>query len=284
MERVLRGSASAVLTAAASTSEEQLLLAGSADVTVTRDDGTEVASGTATVEGADLSFVLPASALEELAILTAEWQVVLSGGGTVTVVTEAQVVEHRLISLADLWALDDKLADTTRFPLARVLALRNWFEAVVDAAVGSSLLERYWVRPVRVPARTSLLSVPDLYPRRLVRLEGASGPLPVEGAEAELGGTLVLPSEVGPGSYEAGLVAGIFPAPPQDLREAGTSAVRSRLLEGRSPIAARQTAVRTSDGDLISMSLASKDRPTGYPDVDAVILRYAQTYRVPAVG
>jgi hypothetical protein len=82
-----------------------------------------------------------------------------------------------------------------------------------------------------------------------------------------------------PGRWAAGLVlvtyqSGYSSTPPADIKEAALQATRWHLLEGRannvhSP---RQTSITNDMGGTVNFAVAGTDRPTGYPDVDAVIV------------
>lgn len=75
--------------------------------------------------------------------------------------------------------------------------------------------------------------------------------------------------------YEAGYTAGdeADPVPP-DIKEAALQATRWRLLatNSNSDLNARQTSITNEMGGTVNFAVAGPDRPTGYPDVDAVIL------------
>jgi hypothetical protein len=71
-------------------------------------------------------------------------------------------------------------------------------------------------------------------------------------------------------TYESGYSA----TPPPDIKEAALAATRWHLLEQRannvhSP---RQTSITTELGGTVNFATAGTDRPTGYPDVDSVIV------------
>jgi hypothetical protein len=71
-------------------------------------------------------------------------------------------------------------------------------------------------------------------------------------------------------TYEAGYSA----TPPADVKEAALQATRWRLLatNSNSDMNARQTSSTNEMGGTVQYSVAGPDRPTGYPDVDAVIM------------
>ena len=68
--------------------------------------------------------------------------------------------------------------------------------------------------------------------------------------------------------------AGYSSTPPADIKEAALKATRWKLLESRASndVSARQTSMTTDMGGTVNYAVARPDRPTGYPDVDAVII------------
>lgn len=73
-------------------------------------------------------------------------------------------------------------------------------------------------------------------------------------------------------------VAGYSAAPPPDVKEAALKGTRWHLLATNSDSAmnARQTALTNDQGGTIQFSVAGKDRPTGFPEVDATIMSWAR--------
>lgn len=70
--------------------------------------------------------------------------------------------------------------------------------------------------------------------------------------------------------------AGYSTTPPADIKGAAMDATRMRLLSQSptSTVDARRTGLNTDMGT-ISYVVAGEKRPTGYPEVDAVIMRWA---------
>jgi hypothetical protein len=68
-------------------------------------------------------------------------------------------------------------------------------------------------------------------------------------------------------------VAGYSDACPLDLKEVALQATRWRLMStnSNSDMNARQTSISNEQG-VVQFTTAGKDRPTGYPDIDAVII------------
>jgi hypothetical protein len=68
--------------------------------------------------------------------------------------------------------------------------------------------------------------------------------------------------------------AGYSTSPPPDVKEAALQATRWRLMStnSNSDLNARQTSITNDMGGTVNFAVAGADRPTGYPDVDAVIV------------
>lgn len=77
--------------------------------------------------------------------------------------------------------------------------------------------------------------------------------------------------------------AGYSTTPPADIKEAALKATRWKLLESKasSDVSARQTSMTTDMGGTVNYATAGPDRPTGYPDVDAVIIGWRDAIRIP---
>lgn len=71
-------------------------------------------------------------------------------------------------------------------------------------------------------------------------------------------------------TYEAGYSETV----PDDIKEAALQATRWRLIatNSNSDLNARQTSITNEMGGTVQYSVAGPDRPTGYPEVDAVIV------------
>lgn len=86
-----------------------------------------------------------------------------------------------------------------------------------------------------------------------------------------------------PGRWAAGVQnvavtyqAGYSSTVPPDVKEAALQATRWRLLatNSNSELNARQTAITNEMGGTVTFAVAGPDRPTGYPEVDAVIVAW----------
>ncbi len=78
----------------------------------------------------------------------------------------------------------------------------------------------------------------------------------------------------GTGNVGVTYQAGYSTTAPADIKEAALLATRWRLLasNSNSDMNARQTSMTNDMGGTIQYAVAGTDRPTGYPEVDAVII------------
>lgn len=108
---------------------------GSVTVTVTRDDGTTLTSGSATLTGAGpRSFNL--AAVTQLDKLTATWTSATLGTLTSTI----EVVGGFLFSTVQM---RKRLPDTTTYPSADIVDARTWAESEIENYCGVAFVPRY---------------------------------------------------------------------------------------------------------------------------------------------
>lgn len=257
---------------------------GTVTVTVTRADGTAVATAAATAgtEAAARTYTLAAQT--RLDHLTATWTGSL-GGRTVT--TRHDVVGGFYAELAEIRALD-ALNNTTRYTEAKLAAARTQAEDRFDWATGVAWVPRHeretlsglgttqltlkWQRPRTLIAASidgtavSDLTALRLYPYGMVeRTAGVTFP-----REASGGGRNVIVE------YTHG-----YDSPPADLKQAFLTYVRYLLLDTTSRIPDRASTLSTDFGTM-QLVTAGFQRPTGLPDVDAVL--NDRSHRIPGMA
>lgn len=177
----------------------------------------------------------------------------------------------------ELKALPDMSSETS----ARILAAGEWAQGVIERVVGTSFVARTVTGEVHDGGRSEIVlnkphvlsvtsatedgvSVTDTLRVRsgiVRRFSGATSFTPITWSSGT-GNVLV--------TYQAGYSA----TPPADIKEAALQATRWHLLEGKASnvTSPRQTSVSNDMGGTVNFAVAGPDRPTGYPEVDAVIV------------
>lgn len=187
------------------------------------------------------------------------------------------MAEPDYFTLAELRALPDMSGESE----ARILAAAAWAVGIIEREVGTSFVartvtdERYdgggqeiLLRKRYVISATSAtesgVAVTDTLRVRhgvLRRYASASSSTPSRWASG-IENVAV--------TYQAGYSS----TPPSDIKEAALQATRWHLLEGRASNvqAPRQTSITNDMGGTTTLAVAGPENPTGYPDVDAVIV------------
>jgi hypothetical protein len=189
------------------------------------------------------------------------------------------VAEPDYFTQAELRALPDMSTETE----TRILAAAAWAVGIIedecrtsfisrtvtdeehDGGGGDSiLLDTPYVLSVTSAEENGVAVTDTLRARRGVLRRYASGASTPGRWSVGSGNVLV--------TYEKGYST----EPPPALKEAALQATRWHLLEGRASNinAPRQTSVTNDMGGTTTFAVAGPDRPTGYPDVDAVIVSW----------
>lgn len=177
----------------------------------------------------------------------------------------------------ELKALPDMSSETS----ARILAAGEWAQGVIERVVGTSFVARTVTGEVHDGGRSEIVlnkphvlsvtsatedgvAVTDTLRVRsgiVRRFSGATSFTPITWSSGT-GNVLV--------TYQAGYSS----TPPADIKEAALQATRWHLLEGKASnvTSPRQTSVSNDMGGTVNFAVAGPDRPTGYPEVDAVIV------------
>lgn len=261
-------------------------------VAVTDGDGAAVAGVSAVSNESTGLYVATIDARTEYDRLSVVWTATV-GAADRTVSDYVDVVAERLVPF---WRLkeDSELADASVHTLQRVAdAVEEWFR---DALRFPPVVEA-WRGRFRVPFDAPRLHVPDVFrPVSLIALSRNLGSDVVNYTAAELADVFPVDSAFERGgsnmSFLTGAPAarGTFPAgtytawltngeehPPEDLRRAAATFARYVARTSNYPERARRVITQDTEIDL---AMPSPDRPTGLPEVDAVISRY----RVPVVA
>ena len=273
---------------------------GVVTVTVTSDAGTVLQSGTATNAAGTYTFALTTASTVAIDLLTVTWAAV---GETLT--QQVEIVGGFYFDLADLRAMND-LSSSTTYPTERLRNARQWIEAVIDQAVDAPFVRRYardTFNFARDPFTTTGNIGIDIQPYKAftLRQQYAKAILSVSVAGValtapQLAAVTVDPAnrivrtDGGPWSYGYGVVdvryeVAVFDVCPADLRDVALQAARWRLIQtdGQSGIPSRATSI-TNDFGNVQLSTPGARKPTGIPDVDVVIMSYADQFRVPSLA
>lgn len=117
--------------------------AGTVTVTITKADGSALVTDAATTAAGTptfvYSYVLPAQT--NLNDLTATWTGTISGSPA-TATTEIEIVGGFYVTLAAIRALPN-LSDTSKFPNAKLIDARQWFETTFERATGVAWVPRF---------------------------------------------------------------------------------------------------------------------------------------------
>lgn len=186
-------------------------------------------------------------------------------------------------TLTELKALPDMSSETD----VRIEAAAAWAVAVIEREVGTSFVSRTVVE-THDGTSTGAIVLASQYVLGVTSV--TEGGVAVAGVTARDG---ILTKSGGSRSFATGTgnvvvtyAAGYSTAPPADVKEAALQATRWHLLEGRAAntVNARQTSHTDDLGGTVTYAVAGADRPTGYPDVDAVIVGWRDKLDMPAFG
>lgn len=250
---------------------------GAVTIGITGYAGTVVAAGTATsgTGATERTFVITPTLLDD-------WTVTWTAGSR-TRTQQVTIVGDYLFELADLRAMDP-LNDQARYTAAALKHARDTASDLFESYCGVAFVPRHTrvvnsgmmfypnVQRIRSLKRAQVNGVDMTTPPTLWRSElnwAFAQPIPYPGwlgAYNPLTGgpdQLVLDFEVG------------YDSPPQEVREAAMRYARYILLQGTSRIPDRATNLTTPDGTFqLTTANMQAERPTGIPEIDAVLNNY----------
>ena len=257
---------------------------GTTTVTITRADGTVVATAAATSEasGYQLSYTLAAADNTQLDWLQAVWT---DASDSTTWTTYHEVVGGFYASVAEIRKRDPNLADNGKYPTTTIRSVMEEIETAFELECGRAFVPRYGRARVSGTARDRLL-LPDVDIRTirsardysdyqtytaftatdLANLDWyPSGALQrIDGAWWYAGsGNLII-------EYEHGM-----DRPPTDVKAAAIRWLRATLNANKTGIPDRATTFSVESGGSYSLLTPGRNGAvTGIPDVDLVIERY----------
>lgn len=303
LDRRVRKGATDTLTALFYDGGETIVDKGVVTYSVASDLGTVLQSGTATNTAGTYTFPLGTTATAAIDRLTVTWT-----SGTEVQQTFVEVVGGFYFDLAELRASQD-LSSAVTYPTERLRGARQWIETIIDSAVSTSFVRRYNRELLNFASDSALRYVgarrgsfsptsttvvlrdrPFIQTLLSISIGGVALTAPqLALVTVDEGNRLVTTDGLAwPGGF--GLVdvryeAGFTDTCPSDLHDVALQAARWRLMstDGASGIPSRATSLTNEFGN-VQLSTAGNRRPTGIPDVDAVIMSYADQVKVPGIA
>jgi hypothetical protein len=233
-------------------------------------------TGTPTATTGQLAYTVPAGVLAALDTYRVAWSGTVAGSPW-EYAQQLELCGGFLFEIADLRAFDPALADATRYPAAVVRAARTAAEERLEQAC----------RVAFVPRGRRV----DLLGTGLPRLEVGDNAVSAL-TSASVAGVALTAGELsavvvrewgafdrgGEQVWDCGATCSLFyrhgmPAPAGPVAQAAMLLTREYLV--RSAISSRAT-VEATDVGFFRLSIAGRDRPTGLPEVDAVIERFGR--------
>jgi hypothetical protein len=258
---------------------------GAVTVDVTRADGSVLVDDGATtnVPTGIYEYVLaPQATLDRLRLL---WRGTFSGVEQIRG-TWCDIADAYYVSLADIRAIPS-LSNATSYPNDKLEEARIWFEDKAEIFCGRAFVPRFG-HEVLDGTGSDTIFLDHLNIRTLlyVKVNGVAQ-TGLTTWDLKRSGKVVRDTGVfaaGELNVEVGFEYGLD-EPDADLRAAALTAIKAKLLGDRSGIPERALTMTTDVGGF-TLALAGKDRPTGIPDVDAVLLdrRVGSGSPMPLVG
>lgn len=267
--------------------------AGTITIGITRADGTQLVAAGTPVGGTTnnpRTYTLSAANNTELQRLTATWTDGTDGSVHTTLI---DVVGAYYFSIDELRNFPS-LNDATKFPVEKLVEARRIAEELIELATGVAWVPRYEFQRVKGTGTTQLLiDWPQLRAVRGGKIftsadnfdsltqtdidSIAPNELPVANlSNGRFWIKTYVPWQNIEIEYEHG-----FDAPPADLKDAALQYARYWLLGDSKRISPRALDI-TNEMGTIRYSQPGEGRPTGIPDVDAVIMLHSR--RIPEVA
>lgn len=249
---------------------------GVTTVTITRADGTAVVTGAATGGTAANPRTYSLAAQTDLDRLTVLWE----GASGRKRTTYVDIVGGFIVELADIRA-ESNLADTSKFPTAKLEKAREWFTDLTTDFCGFSPVPRFTEETVNGTGSTRL-RLPVTY-RNIRRLRYAT----IDGVAVDAG--TLADWQIEDGYLDTGYAGTVLTsgratitvgyehgldAPPADLERAALTAIRWRVLTDKNAQMPDRIISMTNEiGGTVQFARANKRYPTGIDDVDSVLVR-----------
>jgi hypothetical protein len=237
---------------------------GTVTVTVTDHLGVTLLSGAGTsgVGATPRVLTLPASATEDLSIITAAWSSTTQATKTV----RYEVVGGFYVFLGELRKVKD-LKDSTKITTAELVEAIDWWMDTVENWCGQSFVPRYGRLDVRHASGEAIYLAP--HPRSIQQVTIANTELTSSAWDWDDDGTLYPDRNVSSGRLLIHYTYGLD-EPDEELRRAARQAIRSSILSDRTGPPSRQTML-TNEMGTVRLAQPGKRAATGIPEVDRIL-------------
>jgi hypothetical protein len=284
-QRVLAGVAATINVSLVDQDGVAAAAVGTITVTITRADGTVIATGRSTSAGTGtgaFTAALTATETASLDTLTCSWL----DGGVARLTTVVEVVGGYWFSVADARSAEGSLQDTSKYPTAAIVAVRRYVEDEFERIMGVAGVPRYRRLSIRGSNRSDLV-LPDVAIRALREVTIYDGTTFSVSERAALiqrdEGVLTMVGSNWPTwdvtvGYEHGL-----DRPPGNGKAMAIRRARRLLNQARSPLPDDVQSMRfvMQDGQTIGLNTAGKWR-TGDDVIDSYLASFGR--RTPGVG
>lgn len=172
------------------------------------------------------------------------------------------------------------LPDCSGFTDAEINNAANYFTAIVEREVGQPFIPRTFTETLDGRNGNVVLAQPFVRTLTSITVNGVASSLTNitvrNGVVLNTSGYTVWP--FGLDNVVVSYTAGRYATCPADVKDAVMWATRDRLLsqKSNSAIDMRKTSVSNEFGGITNYVLPGEKRPTGYPDLDAVIASYVR--------
>lgn len=207
------------------------------------------------------------------------------GGSAWGQTIEVDVVSSRLFDLGELSDLPGM--ERARWSVDAKAAARDWVERQLELFLSTSVVRAPHVERGLVAERVSRgggLRLAERYPVEVVAVVADGTPVDVSVARCVGDGVVRGVDVSGATDVEVRMLRGAFETPPADLSAVCAQwAAHLVAASGDSAIPRRAVSV-TNDLESFRLATASAARPSGIPDIDAVLVGWRDVLRPPGVA
>ena len=191
-----------------------------------------------------------------------------------------EVVSSTMFTIGDLRSMPD-LDNEQRYSHLTLTAALDWIEALIETTVETSFCERRYQETRAIKGCT--VAPFKAYPSQLFGLTFNGEAVDPAAWELDRSGVLTAPSPFF-GSLTIDYSAGFSTHAPADLADAALQAARAKVLSrGQSGMPDRTRSISNEFGST-SFAIAGPNQPTGYPEVDAILMKWRDLVRLPGLA